>query len=59
MIELGEGYPKVARALQVDLRTSAIEPLHARWTIGSFTEISGDNNHVLISWKKPEILDLL
>ena len=48
-----------ASVLQVDLRTSVVKPLHARWTISSFRETGCDTAEILRGWDKAGISTVL
>ena len=49
----------VASQLQVDLRTSVVKPLHAQWTISSFSETGCDTTEILRGWAKAGISAVL
>ena len=55
MLECNNNLDVVASQLQVDLRTSVVKPLHAQWTINSFSETGCDTAEILRGWAKAGI----
>ena len=56
MAEFEDDYEKMAQSLQIDIKTSAIKPVHARWTISSFAETALQKGEILLGWRKSGLL---